>query len=529
MRIGFVSLYSWRPHVSNMVYLANLLKDSGHHVSFLTCDGSLSQCSSKALHLNDPHFITCTGCILAGFRSYKIDNIHSIKKLNNNKIKILDHQKKEWSASSAFSINRFESEDEILTNEFQILSESFYEPLEQVFSATFNWIKHENLEAILLFNGRIDITRAVIEASKKMRINYVSIERPWFGNGLWMLPNENCLGLKAVKKINSYWSNRPLKYWQAAKAAKIGASRFTKSNHQEWRVYNQKAQATKWPIKNSRFKFLILPSSTYETWGHEDWKSQWQTVLEGIDFLICHLKLQPSDFVLRCHPNWALKIGSFSGHKSEQYYCDWANKNQIRIIYSKDNASTLDLIEQSDAVIVTGGSAAIDAGMLGKQIIAISPSFYQGGNFFTKAYSKTDVLKIIINASLSNKEREFHKNKIIQNTIRFLYTFNFRIPQFEKYIRSESATHSIYYQGADSNKLIAMLKQAKLEVDDNDFSEDSIEEDQILDLVKKRDWINISKLSLVEKKNPPKKIKQKLFFRILTYPRKFIPRGDERA
>jgi len=47
MRIGFVNLFSFRPHVEQLYYLSVLLKSAGHEVFFLTCDAGVEVAGSK--------------------------------------------------------------------------------------------------------------------------------------------------------------------------------------------------------------------------------------------------------------------------------------------------------------------------------------------------------------------------------------------------------------------------------------------------------------------------------------------------
>ena len=44
MKIGFVNIFSFRPHVQNLVFLAELLEREGHECFFLTCDSDVSMC-----------------------------------------------------------------------------------------------------------------------------------------------------------------------------------------------------------------------------------------------------------------------------------------------------------------------------------------------------------------------------------------------------------------------------------------------------------------------------------------------------
>ena len=57
-------------------------------------------------------------------------------------------------------------------------------------------------------------------------IPFVSVERSWFGDGLWLMPGENCLGLRNVDRLVGAHSHTPLTARQAARIARQVASRF---------------------------------------------------------------------------------------------------------------------------------------------------------------------------------------------------------------------------------------------------------------------------------------------------------------
>lgn len=96
-------------------------------------------------------------------------------------------------------------------------------------------------------------------------------------------------------------------------------------------------------------------------------------------------------------------------------------------IPSADTTSTLGLIEQADAVVVSGGSAAIDAGILGKQIIAVGPSSYQEAKICDSALDMHELTSLKLMTSLDHAERIEIAALVRKRTLRFLYTVANRI------------------------------------------------------------------------------------------------------
>jgi len=250
MRIGFSSIYAWRPHVEHLHYLAALARQAGHQVSFLTCDADLSSCYTKQMRPSRSKISHCMRCMMGGFRSYESSGIRSIGQLADSSL-VIPNGASTWCHSSASTIGRFESDADFESSEFESFVHDLTEPTHKVYGAARRWIDQERLDAICLFNGRMDATRAVLEAARSAQLPFVSIERTWFGDGLQMLPNENCLGLRAVDAMMVDWRNKPLTRMQALQAVSHVASRFLRRNGKEWRAYNLSAQTTRWPVASS--------------------------------------------------------------------------------------------------------------------------------------------------------------------------------------------------------------------------------------------------------------------------------------
>ena len=69
MRIGFASIFSFRPHVEHLHYVAMLAREAGHETRFLTCDSQLALCYSRALK-DSARAVECPKCMLGGIRSF---------------------------------------------------------------------------------------------------------------------------------------------------------------------------------------------------------------------------------------------------------------------------------------------------------------------------------------------------------------------------------------------------------------------------------------------------------------------------
>lgn len=525
MRIGFTSLYSWRPHVEHLHYLAQLAQQAGHEARYLTCDADLPTCYTKELRPERSAWMHCARCRIGGVRSYATDNVASIGEFAGDAPIAAPHAA-DWSRSSTSTLGRFESDADFAGDEFASLAARLDAPTRKAHAAALRWIERERLDAICLFNGRIDATRGVLEAARMAGIPFVSLERTWFGDGVQLLPEENCLGLQSVNRLVAAWREVPLTREQALRSASHVAARFLRRNVKEWRAYNLAARTTDWPAPAAQRRVLMLPGSRNEVWGHPDWHSPWPQPTAAYDALLDHLGLAPAEAVLRCHPNWGERIGSQDGSCSERYFTDWARSRGVHVIASCDATSTVGLIEQADAIVVNGGSAALEAGTLGKQVIAIAPSIYQEAGFQTQAYTPGDLRSLVFHGSLDDTRRAAHAARIARQTLRFCHTMVYRIPQFVPQVRCITTTRYEYRDGADPQRFVDLLRSGVLHADDASVATDTDAESEVLGLIAERDWEPLLDASPEAAQTPLHPLRRRWMFRPVDRLREALPRGD---
>ena len=461
-------------------------------------------------------------CRVGGVRSYESKNVSSIGSFSCPPVD-LPRESKDWALSSASSLGRFESEADFASSAFSALAKRLRPVVEKTYVAASNWITQRKLDAVVVFNGRMDATRAIFEAAKNKGISVASLERTWFGDGLQILPGENCLGLESIDRLVSYWSTKPLTKKQAMKAAGYIASRFLRRNHNEWRAYNLNAKSGLWPATGRR-RILLVPGSLNEIWGHPQWGSGWAHPLKAYDAIINHFNLNSNDLVLRAHPNWGEKIGKKDGRLSEEYYKNWALKRGVLVIPSTANDSTLNLIEQADAVVVASGSAALEAGALGKQVIGIAGSIYQKAGIREDACNYAQLKDITLRISMPETAQKKIATEVRRNCLRFAYTITHRVAQYVDYVKCITPVCYKYKPGADSKRLIKILSTGELIADNDEWTVGEEGEAPILDLLSQKQWMDL----IVHRKSSAsfESIRRRFPFSGLDTLRRIMPIGD---
>jgi hypothetical protein len=527
MKIGLCSVYSWRPHVEQMYYLSRLLNDAGIETEYIACRGELPACYTRALRPQRSKLVECALCRIGNFESYpgvsaftlgsENAGFHGKQPLSPDDVYL------DWAASSAATIMRFETGAELETEPFLSMRDGFAISAEISYRSAKAWIERKKLEGILVFNGRMEATRGVCEAAKELGVPYITIERPWFGHGIQMLPNESCLGLQSIGGLIKQWMGQPLSKDQGLLGAKVIAERFLRRNNRESRAYNVNAKQISWPDLGGRWKVLLLPGSRNEVYGHPDWYEEWQERTDGYDALIARYGLSSRDLVLRAHPAWKEKIGSATGERSEIFYRDWCAKRNIRFIPGDSNIDTLSLIRQSDLVVIHASSAALDAGILGKRVVCLSGTNYRHADFVETARNPQEVENL---APLQVTQTIKDKRRIIRQALRFCYAQTNRIPQFVDHVRCERPTTYHYFVGASAQTILSMLKTGQLVPDDATAAENADEESRVVDLVESENWEAIAGGARYVEPGPKVPITRRGLYRYIDSIRQLLPNGD---
>ncbi len=514
MKIGFTNIFSFRPHVEHLYYLSEIIRDAGHDVCFLTCDSSVSNCYARSIK-GTGRIKECSKCIAGGVRSYTNRNITSIVDQQSS---LTTEELERLSLSSGCTLSRTESEAEWDDPEVIDIRKSLHAPIGSVFESAKDWISNNELDAVICFNGRMDLTRAVTYACETLGIPFISHERTWFGDGIQLVPNDNCLGLKSLGELVKEYDDKPLTRTQAAYAGKLVGERFLQRNSLEWRLYNQNPEPAPWPLSAPGKRILVLPSSKNEFAGHDDWRTVWEDNTKALDDFFDVYDIRPEQVILRCHPNWSENIGQATGSRSLELYRKWAEARGIYLISSEEKASSYDLIQQADIVVLNGGSSAVEAGACGKQVVCLGPSTYEKAGFVQVFMSREDMEK--------KGFPELDPDTVRRKTLRFLYVRSHRFPQFVDYVKAIETTRYEYFVGADAGRIIEMIETGRIPADDTTSAETEQYENEVLEALVRSDWGRLADYQVPKQVGIPLEISRRKGFKWIDGVRSKFARGD---
>jgi hypothetical protein len=482
MRVGIAMPFAYRPHVAHMMFLGRQLERLGYSLFYLGCGGALSSCHSKVARRGLRRTLECAKCRIGGLTSYVAAPVARLDRpLEVDAADV--EQARAFVYSTVCSTLQVEHPRESRQEEFRRLETASAQAAAVAYRNTQCWIRDNRIESVFVFNGRFDLTRAVIEACTAESVRFVSVERSWFGDGLQLLPGENCLGLRNIHEFSSRWAGRPLSRVQALAASELITRRVTRQSVGEWKQYNVGYTGRH---AAGDVKYLFLPSSQHEWMGHPDRRSGWPHPTDGVEFLFRHLGLKFSDLVVRGHPAWALKNKLYGSSRTDEFYRQWSARVGARFIPATSKVDTHELMRDAGLIMLNGSSASMEAAWLGKPLISFVPAAFTRAGISLNLFDEAAVVGMneATVAGLVSPERP----SVVPATqcrlaLRYLYCANFRLMQFVGSLRSTSPFEFRATDPMDLGALRTLAEEGTLQESDTRFDADESAESAVIDAI----------------------------------------------
>lgn len=432
--VGIAQIYPWRPHTAQRDYLLNLARLSGARTSELVCAGSWVKCYDKQYQtLGFGTVDHCVKCRLG--RGNERSDLPFAIDWSTKDVPVAGEEAAIISNRAA--IIRAEVQGDL---DLESGGGGLREAYRAGYHSAIRWIEERQLDLILVFNGRIDLLKGVVDAALKSGVDFMSYERSWFGDGIMMLPNENCLGLRSVHAMCAEIGATALSDADRRRAEQIINARVHRTGSKEWRDFQTNA-ATDYATLTAQLgkppKVLVLPSSNYEVWGHEDWQVEWADNFEAIDYLQSELAVPFEDFLVRGHPIWAQRVGVSFGEKANRHYRSYCEKRGIRYVEPDSPIHTSALIEHSDLVVLNAGSSVMEAIWRGKPVISLAVSTYQTAGVCPTLLGPGQRIEIPDDAV---RRRQI---------VKFIHAMDRVAPTFVNHLKAVSSGEQQVFEGAD--------------------------------------------------------------------------------
>lgn len=471
MKIGVFTGPTFRPHPEHVAWLAQLARADGHHVVGLSCDGAVPDCYARALLGRGR--TGCIPCSLAGLRAYGGIEIHSARSIAAGTV--TDGWRDAEVLSSVRTILREEDDRRLSESPATELIARLAPAAARMYSMFHEWIGREKLDAALIYNGRMDITRAAMRAAQQRGIRFATVERASFDTGIRVLPMTDCNSPRNEQHMQARFRELPLLHEQAVLAADFIARRVKRMPMSEWRSYNPDRQHSDWPHGGSGARVLVGPSSQYEVRGEEGWEALGD-MRDAVDSVVARLGKDVS-VVVRGHPVWSETIAGASGKSAADYYREWCRRRNYAFIEPESKADTRSLMLQSDLVLATGGTIGIEAACAGRAVLALAPCYYRSSGAVGDAVEASMVEAALAIREVPSRER-------IRRALRAIYTHAYRTTQYCRFARPVPGTQGTEWQyraDASFSQIERALVSGFTEPDDERTDADTAAEDGVVD------------------------------------------------
>ncbi|MBU1538695.1 MAG: hypothetical protein KKC29_09175 [Alphaproteobacteria bacterium] len=440
--VGVAQIYPWRPHAFQRDYLLSLARQAGARTSEFVCDGSFVRCYDKQYQTLGLGTIDhCVKCRLGrgretSDRPFKVDWSTKNLPVAGEEMAMI---------SNRAAIVRAELQGDLRAEDGGV---GLVQAYRAGYHSAIRWIEECNLDLVLVFNGRIDLLKGVVDAAVACGVDFMSYERTWFGDGIMMLPRENCLGLGHIHAACREVGAMSLTEQDTARAERIINARVHRIGSNEWRDFQKRGETDYADLKSQIGRpprVLVLPSSTYEIWGHDDWRNEWADNFEAIDYLQSVLGIPFEDFLVRGHPIWAQRVGVNFGEKADQHYRNYCEQRGIRYVEPGSPVHTSALIEASELVALNGGSSVIEATWRGKPVVSLAASHFQHSGVCPTLLGPGQPLDIPDDAT---RRRQI---------VKFIHAMDRVTPTFANHLKAVSAGEQQAYAGADFGDIVRQL------------------------------------------------------------------------
>ena len=521
MRLGLFSAYAFRPHSEHLAWIGHLARTSGHDVQGLSCDGAAATCYSMELLRRGR--LHCIACSLGDLRGFTEITVRSARCFSASEAAGQDFRLE--ALTSVRSILRAEDPAELESPRAQAMLDRLSGSMADMAARLLRWIESERLDALLVFNGRMDLTRAAIRAAELAGIRFACVERGSMDTGLRIFPQTDCQALRHEHRLQRLFADQPLRREQAETAASFFAKRFLARPVSEWRTYNPDRERCEWPGSGHGPRILVGPSSRYEMMGEPERELRGDA-RELIDESIATLGATPGQVVVRGHPVWGEQIAGWSGASSAEHYRSWCRARGYHYIEPTEKIDSLGLMLDADVVVSTGGTIGLEAAALGKPSIVLAPCFYaQGG--------------AVIDCSeqpLQSAPAPLEPATALQTAraaLRSLYCHTHRFTQFGAFARPARNTQGTvweYAEGASFEPIDRALRTGWVEPADSDVADDlGCDESRIAKCLLDRRFVELASLTDLNAAStrPFRPIARTSFARLVQTVRRRKPKGDQ--
>lgn len=284
---------------------------------------------------------------------------------------------------------------------------------------------------MLLFNGRMAVTRIALELARERGIRVVCHERGLLKESIMFWENETCLALRPFGTLADEWGAVPLKKAEVTKVTDWLTDR-ARGKNLNWKTFS--AVNSLGPIEpflarhQGKPIWSLFTSSMDEIVSDDDYTSAFGTQDRWIDETIRFVREHPElALVIKVHPNSGGKnsTGKNQGDLDLFRNLRLTLPDNVTLVMPDDKVSAYDLVDRTDLGLVYGSTVGLEMACRGMKVLlaARSPWLYcRTIEFIHDAASYHSVLAAQIGRKTTHKEAE----EIARTAYRFAHAYVYR-------------------------------------------------------------------------------------------------------
>lgn len=284
---------------------------------------------------------------------------------------------------------------------------------------------------MLLFNGRMAVTRIALELARERGIRVVCHERGLLKETIMFWENETCLALRPFGRLADEWGAVPLKKAEVIQVTHWLTDR-ARGRNLNWKTFS--AVNTLGPIEpflarhQGKQIWSLFTSSMDEIVSDDDYTSVFGTQNQWIDETIRFVRERPElALVIKVHPNSGGKnsTGKNQGDLELFRRLQLTLPDNVTLVMPDDKVSAYDLIDRTDLGLVYGSTVALEMACRGMKVLLAARSqwlYCPAIEFIRDAGSYHATLS----AHLGTKPTLLEAEQIALAAYRFAYAYVYR-------------------------------------------------------------------------------------------------------
>jgi hypothetical protein len=313
----------------------------------------------------------------------------------------------------------------------------------------------------LIFNGRMAVTRAMVEMCKTHGVRFATHERG-LNRGYFLVNiDDKCTSHINAKFISDYNLRHPLKRHEVKLVKKWFNDRIGGTNI-NWKNFLEASKVDGVLQKSCHKRWVLFTSSTDEFVSEPDFQSPLGSQYDWI-LKTCEIASKNNvELIIRVHPNSYGPTSTGKNLDEKKFFDSLAARTDylnLKIIDSNKNVNSYELAKTADLVLVFASTIAIESLLLGKRTyVAANSDWIHCPSILS--YLNVPEYDVFLNEEAAHGENSDLTESDLVVTYRFLYNYLFKcfinFPFIEQLSQSHNQIHAHTVQDFDVGNYIEL-------------------------------------------------------------------------